>query len=97
MGVVTQRSGGSATIGFTDGSTHPLTGLPDALKAGDVIAAAPAGGDTYAVRTIPEVSGGMVVEAPDTGRVMAMYGLFALLDGLFYLSLRKKFLRGVSV
>lgn len=75
VGVVTQRSGSSAQIGFTDGQTHPLAGLPNALKAGDVIAASPQG-NSYRVRTIPEVSGGIVAEAPGTGRILAMQGGF---------------------
>ena len=75
VGVVTQRSGPNATIGFADGKTYPLDGLPDALRAGDVIAAAP-NGSGYAVRTIPEVSGGMVVEDTHRGRVYAMQGGF---------------------
>jgi len=75
VGVVVRRSGESATIGFSDGSTAPLTNLPDALKQGDVIAAAPSGG-AWAVRTVPEVSGGMVVESPRTGRLLAMAGGF---------------------
>jgi penicillin-binding protein 1A len=75
VGVVTERNGPRATIGFGDGKTYRLEGLPDALKAGDVIAAAPNGG-AYAVRTIPEISGGMVVEDPHHGRVLAMQGGF---------------------
>jgi penicillin-binding protein 1A len=43
VGVVTQRSGSSAMIGFADGAEAPLTGLPDRLKSGDVIVASPAG------------------------------------------------------
>ena len=75
VGVVTERDGPNATIGFTDGKTYPLSNLPDALKAGDVIAAAPSGGG-YMVRTVPEVSGGMVVEDPHRGRVYALQGGF---------------------
>jgi penicillin-binding protein 1A len=75
IGVVTRRSGPSATIGFSDGDTAPLTGLPDALRAGHVIAAAPVG-NSYAVRTVPEVSGGFLAEEPFTGRVLAMQGGF---------------------
>ena len=40
VGVVTSRSGGSARIGFADGTEAPLTGLPDKLKAGDYADAA---------------------------------------------------------
>ncbi|TCJ37453.1 penicillin-binding protein 1A [Parafrankia sp. BMG5.11] len=75
VGVVVERSGGSGRIGFSDGDTAPLTGMPDALKAGDVIAAAPVG-SSYAVRSVPEVSGGMVAEEPATGRVLALQGGF---------------------
>ncbi len=75
IGVVTQRDGASATIGFSDGNTAPLTGLPDGLRSGHVIAVAPAG-NGYAVRTVPEVSGGFLVEEPASGRVLAMQGGF---------------------
>ncbi|WDA40770.1 penicillin-binding protein 1A [Erythrobacter sp. BLCC-B19] len=75
VGVVTQRSGQSARIGFADGKEAPLFGLPNALKAGDVIAASPSG-NGYAVRTIPEAQGALVVEQAQTGRIMAMQGGF---------------------
>ena len=82
VGVVTQRSGDAATIGFSDGSEAPLSNLPDALKKGDIIAAAPAG-NGYAVRSIPEVSGGFVAQDPHTGRVLAMQGGFDSRLGAF--------------
>jgi penicillin-binding protein 1A len=75
VGVVTARDGASATIGFSNGEEEPLTGLPDALKVGDVTAVAPSG-NAWAVRTIPEVQGGFVAEDPNTGRVLAMQGGF---------------------
>ncbi len=75
VGVVTQRSGNSAQIGFADGKTFPLSGLPDELKAGDVIAASPQG-NGWRVRTVPGVSGGFVAQDPQTGRVVAMQGGF---------------------
>ncbi len=75
VGVVTRRNGESAAIGFSDGSELPLTNLPDRLKAGDVIAASPQG-NGYRVRTIPEVSGGFLAEAVQTGRILAMQGGF---------------------
>jgi penicillin-binding protein 1A len=76
VGVVLSRSGDSGSIGFSDGSTARLTGIPDGVKPGQVIASAPAGRGVYAVRTVPEVSGGMVVESPQTGRIVAMQGGF---------------------
>ncbi len=75
IGVVTQRVGGSATVGFTDGNEGPLSGVPDALKVGDVIAVSPADGG-YRLRTVPTVSGGFVAQDPSTGRVLAMQGGF---------------------
>ena len=75
IGVVTQRSGGSARIGFADGSESSLIGLPDRLKAGDVIAAAPVG-NAWGVRTIPEAQGALMVEQAQSGRVLAMQGGF---------------------
>ncbi len=82
IGVVTQRSGASATIGFADGSEAPLTGLPDAIAVGDVTAVSPSGGG-YRVRTVPEISGGLVVQDPNTGRVLAMQGGFDARLGAF--------------
>jgi penicillin-binding protein 1A len=76
IGVVLTHSGSSGTIGFADGSINTLTGIPDPVKPGDVIAAAPAARGIYAVRTVPEVSGGMVVESPASGRILALQGGF---------------------
>ncbi len=75
VGVVTSRSGSSAQIGFADGSQSPLSGLPNALKAGDVIAASPLG-DGWQVRTIPEAQGALVLQSAQSGRVLAMQGGF---------------------
>jgi penicillin-binding protein 1A len=75
IGVVTERSGNSARVGFSDGEEAPLIGLPDAIKVGDVTAVAP-NGDAWAVRTVPEVQGGFVAQDPNTGRVLAMQGGF---------------------
>src|SRR3546814_15133694 len=46
------------------------------MKPGDLIAVKPSGGGVYALRNIPEVSGGMVVESPHSGRIYAMQGGF---------------------
>ncbi|KUR71762.1 penicillin-binding protein [Novosphingobium fuchskuhlense] len=82
IGVVLERRGTNGKIGFADGSSGPLWGMPQAMKAGDVIAAAPSGGG-WAVRVVPEVSGGMVVEDPQSGRVLAMQGGFDARLGSF--------------
>lgn len=75
VGVVTERSGGGATIGFADGETHPLSNVPDAARVGDVTAAAPTD-NGYATRTVPEVSGAFLAQDPETGRIHAIQGGF---------------------
>ena len=86
--VVLSKAGGSADIGFADGTSGSLpasgaamprrgtaTSAFDALKAGDVIAVKKNGG-SWALRSIPKVSGGFVAQDPHTGRVYAMQGGF---------------------
>ncbi|MGK6354498.1 penicillin-binding protein 1A [Sphingomonas sp. DT-207] len=86
--VAIERQGNSWEIGFDDGSTGtlprsaatmPVRGKGGeafaAIEPGDIIVVAPNGG-SYALRSIPRVSGGMVVEDPRTGRVLAMQGGF---------------------
>lgn len=86
--VVLAKSSGSAEIGFADGSTGSLPAsaaqLADrrrggtafaAMQPGDVILVRREGGG-FALRNLPEISGGMVVQDPRTGRVMAMQGGF---------------------
>ncbi len=75
-GIVISRSGGQAKIGFADGTTGPLTGVPDKLRAGDIVVAAPSGNKAWSLRAVPEVSGGMVVQNPRNGRVLAVQGGF---------------------
>jgi penicillin-binding protein 1A len=87
--VVLSREGGSLQLGFADGSrgTLPasLAAMPrrgtgtaafNALRPGAVIAVERQGesGDTYALRSIPEVSGGFVAEEVQSGRILAMQG-----------------------
>ncbi|MDP8993546.1 MAG: PBP1A family penicillin-binding protein [Pseudomonadota bacterium] len=84
--VVLERGATSATLGFADGSRGTLpasnaamprrgSGGPafNALRPGAVIAVEREG-DAWAVRSVPEISGGMVVEEVATGRVRAMQG-----------------------
>ncbi|KQM96440.1 penicillin-binding protein 1A [Sphingomonas sp. Leaf25] len=86
--IVIAKSDASAQIGFADGrtgtlprwaATMPVRGLGGtafaAIEPGDILAVAPSGGD-WALRSVPRVSGGMVVEDPRTGRVLAMQGGF---------------------
>ena len=75
-------------LGFSDGSTGVMprsaAALPvrdkggaagDVIRAGDILAVAPEAGH-FALRAIPKISGGFLVEEPATGRVLAMQGGF---------------------
>jgi penicillin-binding protein 1A len=86
--VVLSKEGGAATIGFTDGSTGTLpsslasaprrgSGEPAfaALRPGAIIAVEREG-DAWALRSIPEVSGAIIVEEVSSGRIRAMQGGF---------------------
>ncbi|WP_084583684.1 penicillin-binding protein 1A [Sphingomonas azotifigens] len=86
--VVIARDSRATQLGFDDGDTGTLPAsaaqMPirgqgghafDAIKVGDVLAVAPEGG-AWSLRSVPKVSGGMVVEDPSTGRVLAMQGGF---------------------
>ena len=76
VGIMIHRGGGEGQIGFTDGTTARLTGIPGAARIGDVVAASKVGGDLWALHPTPGVSGGMLVEQPYSGRVMALAGGF---------------------
>lgn len=86
--IVISKAGNSAQIGFGNGVTGvlprggaqmPVRGKGGtafaALKPGDVIAVAPEGG-MFGLRSVPKISGGMVVEDPRSGRILAMQGGF---------------------
>lgn len=86
--IVIERNGDSWKIGFENGQTSTLpkwaATMPvrgeggqafNAIKVGDIIAVAPEGGQ-FSLRNVPKVSGGMVVENPQTGRILAMQGGF---------------------
>jgi len=85
--VVLSKTGGSASLGFANGSTgtmpswaasQPKRGGGAAfsfMEPGDVIVVAPDGGG-WALRNVPEISGGMVIQNPHTGQVLAMQGGF---------------------
>ena len=87
--VVLSKSGGQAMIGFTNGSTGfiPVSGasMPvrgvggsafDALRPGMIVIVKQLAPGSYGLRSIPEISGGMLVEEVHTGRVLAMQGGF---------------------
>ncbi|MEO6225461.1 MAG: PBP1A family penicillin-binding protein [Sphingomicrobium sp.] len=93
--VVLSKSGGQATIGFANGATGTLPAsaatMPkrrvggrafDYLKPGMIIIVKDAGG-SYALRSVPEVAGGMVAEEVHTGRVLAMQGGFDVIGSSY--------------
>lgn len=82
------RDGDAWRIGFINGQTgelpRDLAQMPvrgkggnafAAIRPGDIIAVAPEGG-RFALRAVPKVSGGFVVQEPATGRILAMQGGF---------------------
>ena len=86
--VVLGKDSGAVRIGFADGRTGMMpaaaASMPRSrtaetafslLKPGDVIAVKAEGG-VWVLRNVPEVSGGMVVQNPHTGQVLAMQGGF---------------------
>ena len=88
VAVVLDKSDSSASLGLPGGQTGTLprssalladrrNGRPtfDSLRAGDIIAVKPEG-NAYALRNIPGVSGGLMIEGVHTGRVYAMQGGF---------------------
>ena len=76
IALVIARDGPSAALGFADGTKGALGTPPAPLRKGDVIAVAPAGTNIWALRVVPEISGGMLLENPHSGRVLAMQGGF---------------------
>ena len=86
--VVIDKSGSTATIGFQDGTTGtlpsyaasmPKRGVGGAafghLRPGMIIAVKKDGAN-WALRSVPEIGGGMVVQEVATGRLLAMQGGF---------------------
>ncbi|WP_067738614.1 penicillin-binding protein 1A [Novosphingobium naphthalenivorans] len=76
VGVILDKSDSTGRIGFSDGNIATLTGIADKARAGDLVVAEPVSAGTWALRAIPEVSGGMIMEKPASGRILAMQGGF---------------------
>ncbi len=88
IAVVVSKNDGAVQIGFADGSTGTMPASAASMgtreggtafsrmRAGDVIIVKPTGGSSYALRSIPGISGGMVVQDPNSGRIFAMQGGF---------------------
>ena len=87
--VVLEKAGGQAVLGFSDGSTGTLSASAaqqpkrggggsafSYLKPGMIVIAKLIGGNSYALRSIPEIGGAFLSEEVRTGRIMAMQGGF---------------------
>ncbi len=94
--VVLAKAGGSATIGFADGSTASLPSSAASqpkrggggsafsnLRPGMIIVVKDNGSGSYSLRSIPEISGGMLAEEVRTGRVLAMQGGFDVIGSSY--------------
>lgn len=94
--VVLSKSDGEASIGFPNGSTGSLpasaAAMPvrgqatpafDALKPGMVIIVKEVAPGSWQLKSVPAVSGGMLVEEVHTGRVLAMQGGFDVLGSSY--------------
>lgn len=82
IGVITD--GGSAPrIVFADGEEGSFSRAPSSLKAGDVVAATKQSDTSFRLEYVPAISGGMLVQQPQTGRIIAMQGGFDARLGSF--------------
>jgi penicillin-binding protein 1A len=94
--VVLSKAGDAASIGFSNGvtATLPASGasMPvrgvggaafDALKPGMVIIVKQGDSGSYALKSVPAISGGMLVEEVHTGRVLAMQGGFDVIGSAY--------------
>jgi penicillin-binding protein 1A len=94
--VVLEKTDTNATLGFTDGTSGILSrgaaqmpkrggGGPafNFLRPGMIIAVKEDGG-SYALRSVPEISGGFVAQEVATGRVLAMQGGWDVAGGEWF-------------
>ncbi len=88
VAVVISKDGGEARLGFANGDTGRMpssyAGMStqaggaafNAIRPGDIILVKAVAGDTYQLRSVPGISGGMVAQSATSGRVFAMQGGF---------------------
>ena len=93
---VLSKSGGAASIGFSNGSTAtlpeseasmPVRGVGgrafDSLKPGMVVIVKQTPSGSYQLKSVPAIGGGMLVEEVHTGRVLAMQGGFDVIGSSY--------------
>ncbi len=80
IGFVSGKTGtlasGNASIPYRKAGKGTGQSAFQAMKPGDIIVVKPIGKDQFVLRNIPDVSGGMVVQNPYSGRIYAMQGGF---------------------
>ncbi|MDQ3483493.1 MAG: PBP1A family penicillin-binding protein [Pseudomonadota bacterium] len=94
--VVLSKAGGSAEIGFANGSTGTLPASAASqpkrggggsafsnLRPGMIIVVKDEGEGNYLLRSIPEIGGGFLAEEVRTGRIVAMQGGFDVIGSDF--------------
>jgi penicillin-binding protein 1A len=94
--VVLRKGESEATIGFSNGTTGTLAAadaaMPkrgaggrafDFLTPGMVIIVKKVAATSYALRSVPEISGGMIAQEVHTGRVLAMQGGFDVIGSSY--------------
>jgi penicillin-binding protein 1A len=94
--VVLAKDPSAATLGFTNGSTGrlpasaaamPVRGVGGAafgsLRPGMVVIVKQSAPGSFALKSVPSISGGMLVEEVHTGRVLAMQGGFDVLGSSY--------------
>ncbi|MEO5578890.1 MAG: PBP1A family penicillin-binding protein [Sphingomicrobium sp.] len=94
--VILSKSGSQAVLGFSDGTRGTLPSSSaqqarrggggtafSALKPGMVVIAKSTGGDSYALRSIPEIGGAFLAEEVRTGRILAMQGGFDVIGSSY--------------
>ena len=94
--VILSKDSNSAEIGFANGKTATLPASAASMpkrggggsafsnfRPGMIIIVKDMGDGTYALRSIPQVSGGMLAEEVHTGRILAMQGGFDVVGSAY--------------
>jgi penicillin-binding protein 1A len=94
--VVLSKSDGQAVLGFSDGTKGSLSASAaqqarrggggtafSALRPGMVVIAKSVSGDSYALRSIPQIGGAFLAEEVRTGRILAMQGGFDVIGSSY--------------
>ena len=94
--VILSKMGEQVVLGFSDGTEGTLASSAaqqarrggggsaySALKPGMVVIAKSIGGNSYALRSIPEIGGAFLAEEVRTGRILAMQGGFDVIGSSY--------------